>query len=183
MRRLLLIPICFVALLVPVAVLAGGGESGFDGVVRTIETKYHVRATRIPFLGLISLVSRKATNGGVSNLHIAEFEYFSPVMDGEELNQMVETKLGEGWERIIRETSRRTDPRATDASHGEGGNNQTLIFIRPEGARMGLFVLDEDGRSLDVVQVSVNPDHLSESIDHYEHHHHPDDVGGSNSQE
>ena len=182
MRRLLLIPVCFVALLVPVAVLAGGSENGFDGVVRDIETKYHVRATRIPFLGLISFVSRKATNGGVSNLHIAEFEYFSPVMDGEELNQMVETKLGEGWERIIRETSRRTDASATDANH-EGSHNQTLIFIRPEGARMGLFVLDEDGRNLDVVQVSVNPDHLFESIDHYEHHHHPDDVIGNNSQE
>ena len=182
MRRLLLIPVCFVALLVPVAVLAGGSENGFDGVVHTIEAKYHVRATRIPFLGLISLVSRKATNGGVSNLHIAEFEYFSPVMDGEELNQMVETKLGEGWERIIRETSRKTDSTGTD--HGvEGGNNQTLIFIRPEGARMGLFVLDEDGRNLDVVQVSVNPDHLFESIDRYDHHHHSDDAPGSNSQE
>ncbi len=48
---------------------------------------------------------------------------------------------------------------------------------------MGLFVLDEDGRNLDVVQVSVDPDHLSDTIDHYEHHHHPDDVSGSNSQE
>jgi hypothetical protein len=182
MRRLLLIPVCFVALLVPVAVLAGGSENGFDGVVRTIETTYHVRATRIPFLGLISFVSRKATNGGVSNLHIAEFEYFSPVMDGEELNQMVETKLGAGWERIIRETSRKTHSTATDASQG-GGNNQTLIFIRPEGGRMGLFVLDEDGHNLDVVQVSVNPDHLFESIDHYEHRHHPDEVSVSNSEE
>jgi len=161
MRRLLLIPICFVALLVPVAVLAGGGENGFDGVVRTIETRYHVRATRIPFLGLISFVSRKATHYGVSNLHVAEFEYFSPVIDGEELNQMDST---------------------ADQEPG-GSNKQTLIFIRPEGARMGLFVLDEDGRNLDVVQVSVNPDHLFESIDHYEHHHHPDDVFGDDSQE
>lgn len=181
MRRLLLIPICFIALLVPVAVLAGGSETGFDGVVRTIETRYHVRATRIPFLGLISFVSRKATNGGVSNLHVAEFEYFSPVMDGEELNQMVEAKLGAGWERIIRETSRRTGSTETDANQG-GGNNQTLIFMRPEGARMGLFVLDEDGRNLDVVQVSVNPDHLAESINHYEHHQH-DDGFDNNSQE
>ena len=31
---------------------------------------------------------------------------------------------------------------------------------------MGLFVLDEDGRNLDVVQVSVDPDHLSDTIDH-----------------
>jgi hypothetical protein len=159
MRRFLLIPVCFVALLVPVVVLAGGGEGGFNGVVRTIETRYHVHATRIPFIGLISFVSRKATNGGVSNLHVAEFEHFSPSMDGEELNQLVETKLGDGWERIIRETSR-------------NGTSQTLIFIHPEGARMGLFVFDADGRELNVVQVSVDPDHLSESIGHYDHHHH-----------
>ena len=57
--------------------LAGGGAGRFDGVVRTIETRYHVHATRIPFLGLISFVSRKATHGGVSNLHVAEFEHFS----------------------------------------------------------------------------------------------------------
>src|SRR3974390_3084647 len=126
MRRLLLIPVCFVALLGPVVVLAGGGEGGFDGVVRTIETKYHVKATRIPFVGLISFVSRKATHGGGSNLHVAEFEYFSDDMDGEELNQLVQTKLGPDWERVIRETSR-------------GGANQTLIFMHPEGARRGLF--------------------------------------------
>jgi hypothetical protein len=159
MRRFLFIPVCFVALLVPVVVLAGGAEGGFNGVVRTIETRYHVHATRIPFIGLISFVSRKATNGGVSNLHVAEFEHFSPTMDGEELNQLVETKLGDGWERIIRETSR-------------NGTSQTLIFIHPEGSRMGLFVLDADGRDLNVVQVSVDPDHLSESIGHYDRHHH-----------
>ena len=76
MRRFLLIPIGFVALLVPAAVLAGGAEGGFDGVVHTIESRYHVRATRIPFLGVISLVARKSTHGGVSNLHVAEIESF-----------------------------------------------------------------------------------------------------------
>ncbi len=167
MRRFLLIPVCFVALLVPVVVLAGGGEGGFDGVVRTIETRYHVRATRIPFLGLISFISRKATGGGVSNIHVAEFEYFSPTMDGEELNQMVEAKLGPEWERVVRETSR-------------DGKSQTLIFMHPEGQRMGLFVFDADGHNLDVVQVSVNPDHLAESVNHYEHHHPEADIAGGN---
>lgn len=158
MRRLLLIPVCFVALLVPVAVLAGGGE-GFDGVVRTIETRYHVHATRIPFLGLISFISRKATQDGVSNLHVAEFERFSGPMDGDELNELVEGKLGPAWERVIRETSR-------------NGTAQTLIFMRPEGPRMGLFVLDADGRDLNVVQVSVDADHLSESVNRYNHGRH-----------
>jgi hypothetical protein len=162
MRRLILIPVCFVALLVPVVVLAAGGEGGFNGVVSSIESRYHVHATRIPFLGLVSFISRKATDGGVANIHIAEFEHFSAGVDGDELNQLVEQKLGSGWERIIRETCHK-------------GDEQTLIFSRPEGKRMGLFVIDLDGRNLDVVQVSVDADHLSDSIGHYEHHHNDQD--------
>ena len=157
MKRLILIPVCFVALLVPVAVLAGSGD-GFDGVVRTLEVRYHVRATRIPFLGLISFAARGATGGGVRSLHVAEIEHFSGRLDGAELNDLVETKLGPEWERVIRETSRQ-------------GESQTLIFMRPEGSRMGLFVLDADGRELNVVQVSVDPDHLVETVNRYDHHH------------
>ncbi len=163
MRRLWLIPMVLVALLIPAAVLAGGGEGGFEGVVQSIEGRFHVRATRIPFLSLISLVSGKATHGGVSGLHLAEFDSFSAPVDGDDLNRIVEEKLGTGWERIIRETRRE-------------GNQQTLIFIRPEGDRMGLFVVDLDGREMDVVQVSVDPNHLNENIGHYGHHH-EDDAG------
>ena len=165
MRRMIFVVVCFVALLVPVAVLASGGEGGFDGVVQAIESKYHVHATRIPFLGLISFVSRKATNGGVSNMHVAEFEGFNSAMDGDELNRMVEQKLGAGWERMIRETKR-------------NGQEQTLIFVHPEGQRMGMFVLDADGQDLDVVQISVDPDHLNQSIDKYNHHERHADRGG-----
>ena len=64
MKRLLLIPICFVSLLIPVAVLASSGEGGFNSVVRSIESRYGVHATQIPFLGLISFISRKATHEG-----------------------------------------------------------------------------------------------------------------------
>jgi hypothetical protein len=161
MKRFWLIPIAFMALAIPVAVLAGGGEGGFNGVVHSIESRYHVRATRIPFLGLISLVSRKATHGGVGGLHVAEFESFTEQVDGDELNQMVEEKLGAGWERIIRETSHK-------------GNEQTLVFIHPEGDRMGMFVVNKDGNEMDVVQVSVDPKHLDDDIGQYRHHHHDD---------
>ena len=37
---------------------------------------------------------------------------------------------------------------------------------------MGLFVVDLDGQELNVVQVSVDPDHLDENVAHYGHHHH-----------
>jgi hypothetical protein len=157
MRRLLLIPIAFVTLLIPVAVLAGSGE-GFDGVVRSIESKYNIHATRIPFLGLVSLISQKASHGGVSGLRVAEFEHLSGPVDGDELNRLVEEKLGADWERIIRETSRQ-------------GVEQTLIFIHPEGERMGVFVVDYDSKEMNVVEISVDPDQLKEKIGHYQHHH------------
>ncbi|HEY1575887.1 MAG TPA: hypothetical protein VGF82_02300 [Terracidiphilus sp.] len=162
MRKLILIPICFLALAVPVVVLANGAAGGFDGVVSSIETRYHVHAERIPLMGLVSLIARGATNNGVSGMHVAEIEHFDRDVDGEELNQMVQEKLGSGWERMIRETSRK-------------GGSQTLIFVRPEGRKMGMFVLDLDGHEMDVVQLSVNPDHLSENIMKYDHHHSDDD--------
>jgi hypothetical protein len=158
MRRLWMIPICFVALLIPVVVLASGGKGSFDAVVNSIESRYHVHATRIPFMGLVSLIARKASHEGAGSLHVAEIESFSAPVDGEELNRMVEEKLGPGWERMIRETSRK-------------GNAQTLVFTHPEGDRMGLFVVDLDGNEMDVVQISVDPKHLDDDIGQYRHHH------------
>ena len=166
MRPYLMVPLCFVSLLVPAAVLAGSGEQGFNGVVHTLESRYNVRASRIPFLGLISMVARRSTDDGVSNLHVAEFEDFNQNLSGEELNEIVETKLGEGWERVIRQTSR-------------SGDSQTLIFMHPEGKRMGMFVLDADGHDLNVVQLSVDPDHLAENVAHYNHHGHDSSADGN----
>jgi hypothetical protein len=159
MKRLWLIPLLCVVVIVPATVvLAASGEGSFDGVVSSIEGKYHVHATRIPFMGLVSLVARGATHNGVGSLHVAEIEDFSAPVDGDELNRMVEEKLGLGWERIVRDTS-------------SSGHQQTLIFAHPEGARMGLFIVDKDSNEMDVVQVSVDPDHLNEDIGHYRHSH------------
>lgn len=163
MKHLIWIPVCMVALAVPTVVLAGGGEGGFDSVVRTIESRYHQQATRIPFAGLISLVARGATHNGVGNLHVAEFEHFDADVDGNDLNQLVEEKIGAGWQRIIRTTSKHSD-------------EQTLIFMRPEGKRMGVFVVDLDGKEMNVVQVSVDPDHLNETIGKYDRHSHSADA-------
>jgi len=69
----------------------------------------------------------------------------------------VDKKLGAGWELMVRETRR------------EGGE-QTLIYCHPEGKHMGLFIIDHDHGEMDVVQISVDPDHLNESIGKYKHH-------------
>jgi hypothetical protein len=154
------IPLACVALclliLVPWIAHAAGAGGGFDGVVSSIERQYHVRATRIPCMGLASLAAGAATHGGVAGVHVAEFEHFDKAADGEELNRIAEEKLGEGWSRIVRDTSRH-------------GGEQTLIFAKPEGRRMGLFILDLDGSEMDVVQVSVDPDNLNQTINKYDH--------------
>jgi len=145
-----------VAVVVPWVAHAAGAESGFDGVVSAIEQRYHVHATRIPFMALASFVAAGATRGGVGGVRVAEFDHFDKAADGDELNRMVEEKLGQGWQRMIRETSRH-------------GKEQTLIFAHPDRRRMGLFILDLDGNELDVVQVSVDPGHLNQTIGKYEH--------------
>ncbi|MGB9408759.1 MAG: hypothetical protein WCA89_14570 [Terracidiphilus sp.] len=166
MKRYWILPIVFVALAIPVVVLAGG-SGGFEGVVSSIESRYHVHATRIPFMGVVSAIARTATHEGVANMHVAEIDNFTAEVDGDELNRIVEEKLGAGWERMVRETSRK-------------GHEQTLIFVHPEGERMGMFVVDLDGREMDVVQVSIDPRHLNDSIVKYEHHNPHDDSDDSN---
>lgn len=159
---MLLLPAGLAAVMAPAIVLAAsGGGGGFDGVVHGIESRYHARATKIPFMGLISALAGVSTHGGVHNLHLAEFENFSGTIDGEELNTIVTQHIGEGWQRIVRETSR-------------SGTDQSLIFVRPEGNHLGMMVVDLDGHDLNVIQISVNPDQLSEQIREHRSHHRDD---------
>lgn len=156
MRVWLWLPLCTAATVVLLVAMAPR-ESGFNGVVSSIESQYHAHATKIPMMGLLSTMALGATQGGVGDVHVAQFEHFPGWIDGDELSRMVGERLRPGWDRMIRETSR-------------NGSEQTLIFSRPEGSRMGLFVVDLDGHELDVVQAPVDPDHLNESIAQYEGH-------------
>lgn len=145
-----------VAVIAPCVVRAASAGDGFDRVVSSVEQRYHQRVTRIPFIGLASFVAGGATHGGVGRIHVAEFEHFTQPVDGEELNRIVEGNLGQGWSRFIRSTGRQ-------------GSEQTLVFARDEGSRTGLFVLDLDGNEMDVVEISVAPDRLNETIGKYQH--------------
>lgn len=149
------------AVMTPAILLAmgGGAGGGFDPVVRSIESRYHVHANKIPFMGLISGIAHIATHGGVGGLHVAEIEHFDQEVDGAELNKIVEQHVGKGWQRMIRETS-------------NGGGEQTLIFTKPQGERMAMLIIDLDGHEMDVVQVSVDPRHIDDDMSPFHHRHH-----------
>lgn len=149
------------AVMTPMIVLAAGGAGGggFDAVVHGIESRYRVHANKIPFMGLVSCIAHVATHGGVGGLHVAEIEHFDEDVDGAELNALVEQHVGKGWQRMIRETSK-------------SGRDQSLIFVRPQGERMSMLIIDLDGHEMDVVQVSVDPRHIDDDMSPFHHHHH-----------
>ena len=144
------------AVMTPAILLAAGGGMGFDAVVHGIESRYHVHATRIPFMGLISGIAGISTHGGVRGLHVAEIEHLEGPVDGAELNALVEQYAGAGWQRIIRETSR-------------SGDEQSLIYVRPDGDRLKMLVVDLDNHEMNVVQMSMNPDRLADEMSNHHH--------------
>jgi hypothetical protein len=150
------------AVMTPAILLAAGGAgSGFDAVVQGIESRYGAHATKIPFMGLVSLIAGRATHGGVKGVHVAEIENLKGPVDGAELNALVAKHVGPGWKRIVRETNR-------------SGEEQSLIYVKPDGSRIAMLVVDLDHHEMDVVQVSLNPDKLSEEIAHHHHGEHRD---------
>lgn len=160
-----------VAVMTPAILLAMGGGmgGGFDPVVHGIESRYHVHANKIPFMGLISGIAHVASHGGVGGLHVAEIEHFDEDVDGAELTSIVEHHVGKGWGRMIRETSK-------------DGSEQTLIYTKPQGDKMAMLIVDLDGHEMDVVQVSVDPNHLDDDMSPFHHRHHQY-TGGSDNQD
>ena len=159
---IVLIPVGLAAVMTPAVMLAAGSGGGFDDVVSGIEQRYHVHANKIPFMGLISFAAGRATHGGVRGLHVAEIEHLDGPVDGEELTALVQKRAGSGWSRMIRETGR--------------GGDQSLIYIRSEKEHIGMLIVDLNGHEMDIVQVSVNPDQLTEQI---KKHHHGGDASDS----
>lgn len=136
------------------AALAAKSDTGFDAVVHAIEGRYQVHATHLPMMGLVKMVAHHASHSGASDLHLAEIDNFTAPVDSEELTRLVEEKIGAGWTRMVRETHHRN-------------SSETQVYIRPEGEQMGVFILDKSGREMDLVQVSVTPDSLGDTIREY----------------
>ena len=142
MRRLWWIPdLLGSALLVPVAVLAGGGAGGFDGVVQTRSRAGITCGPRaFPFLALDQPDSQArprtaasaAARGGVRRL----------------------LRAG-GWRRAERHGRAKagsgmgTDDSRNQPAMAASRRSSSCIL---EGTRMGLFVLDLEGHELDVVR-------------------------------
>lgn len=146
MRRTLLL---VVAALLTAAPLAA---SPFGDAVAAIEKTAGMEGIWVPFMGLTRAYMRVVGWNGVHDLRLAVFENGDRPVDVARLIPVVEKIGGNEWQRIVSSRSRR-------------GAEHTTILAKPEGDHMRLLVVSIESSEAAVVEVLVDPEHMSEYIE------------------
>lgn len=130
---------------------AAPARADFDAVVRGIESRYRVRATRIPFLGLVRFAVWIVHPHGVSDVQLATFEHATFGDDGD-LADIVRREAGEPLQPIVQSHSRRS---------GETTN----IYARPlRGDRVAMFILAHEHDETTVLRVVMSMDEFQKAV-------------------
>jgi hypothetical protein len=147
-----LLAICFAAANRPV--LASDKEFGL--LVRHVESYYHAKRNHRFLLGFAGLVVRIWRPYGVKGFRMALFEDqdFSSAHSDLDFAAVVRAGLRDGWQPMVRVYSRR---------QGE----HTVIFAKPAGNDLKLLIATVEPDEAVVMQMKLNPERLSETIDHW----------------
>lgn len=138
------------------AVLAASeDERTFHELEQALVTRWGGHVQHIPMQWLVSGLAGAYTHGGVSRMRLAEMDDLPKRLDGAELETMATARMGAGWQRIVRETSRE-------------GDEQSLIYVKPEGNRLAMMVVDFDHGEMDMVEMAIQPNQLSKQIRRWE---------------
>ena len=135
---------------------ASADDLSFHQLQAAVETRWHGQEERIPMQWLISGAAGMYTHGGVSRLRLAQMHGLPEEIDGGELEAMAAREMDSGWTRIVRETSRT-------------GRDQSLIYVKPEGKRLAMMVVSFDHGEMDMVEMAIHPEELSQQMHHWEH--------------
>ena len=151
----------FVLVLVVGPSVVSAMDHEFDRVVRHIESCYHARRTRIPFLGLANFFVKAAKPGGVKEFKLAVFEDqdFGAPAENAQFDSEIEKSLGAEWRPLVRVFSR---------AQGE----LTRIYAKEAGKDVRLMVVTIEPHEAAVVQVKVDTEMLMKWLDH------PGKIGG-----
>lgn len=120
----------------------------FDAVVRLVESHYHVRRRRLPFMAgtLMRVAARRA---GVRNLRLAIFaeQDFTPRSGDQEFAAAVGAAFGGEWQPLVR----------INSQSGE----RTLVYLREAGEHVRLLVVNIERREATVAQAELSPQTLA----------------------
>lgn len=135
-----------VRVLVLAAVLASPAlprDREFDAVVKGIETRYQVRRTKIPFMGLANALLFVARPAGASGLKMAVFENASLLDRADEFQSNLQATLGPRWRRFIETQSQRE-------------NESTTIYSRVDGKRLYLLIATVERDEVSVLRCRLS---------------------------
>jgi len=120
----------------------------FKDVVRYIETRYGVRKTRIPMLGLANFAFKLIRPAGVKGFKLAVFEDadFTSGTDSGSFSAYMRGAYRKGWQPLVRVNSRRE------------GNMQTHIYARNSGKDVQFAIVTFEEREAVVLEVKFNPE-------------------------
>src|SRR6476659_3803664 len=125
----------------------------FKDVVRAISDEFHTRPMRIPFFGLVNMVTSVAHPAGVTHIRLATFENLKPRDGGRDLSLVVRTAVGRAWTPFVQVHSRR-----------KGRQETVLVYLRTEGSDCRLLVTSIESTEATVVELKLNPEGLSRWI-------------------
>ena len=138
------------------AVLAASEDQrAFHALQQALEARWGGHVQHIPMQWLVSGIAGAYTHGGVSRMRLAEIDDLPKRIDGAEMESLAAARMGSGWQRIVRETSR-------------DGDEQSLIYVKPEGNRLAMMVVDFDNGEMDMVEMAIQPNQLSKQIRRWE---------------
>ncbi len=149
MRRIGFITTAMIVCLCCLGLMASAEATGdgFDGIVRQVESRYHVQGKRVPMMWAVSLLARGFTHGGVRGLRVVEYEGVRAQIDQSGLDQMVRSELGKGWSPMVRERSEK---------------ETSLVYVQAaEGKRVRMVVVSLDGTELNLVRMELSPEALA----------------------
>jgi hypothetical protein len=127
-------------------------DHDFDALVQGIERQYSVHAQRVPLMGFVSLCALVKTHGGVRSLHVAEFDNFHGA-DPESLSRLVASTLGPEWHPFV----------ASRHMHqGRSSGDASFIYVKPEGDRMRMVIVDSSDNELNVVRLKMDGRELAQ---------------------
>ena len=147
--------LCLIAVSVPQSARAGDKE--FGTLVHYVESHYHAHRSYRFLLGFASLAVNVARPYGVKGMKLALWEnqnISAKSKDDSDFPAVVRAGLADGWQPLVQVWSHRDGER-------------TVIFAKPDGKNMKLLVATVESDEAVVVQMKIDPDRLSECIDHW----------------
>ncbi len=129
-------------------------DRSFAAVLDGLKKEYHAEPQKIPGLWLAKCVIKVVPKHGVSKLDfvIFEEEHFRELATVRDLDTRIQGMLGSGWSPFVQ----------VDSSEDK---DRVLIFARPHGRHMDLFILTCDRQDGVAMFLRVKPKVMEDMLD------------------